>query len=555
MISAHQAAAVGSKDPKKVLIPTPNTTELSAERYAELYPKRFEQPFTYIRSSLTVEDCSGTLYCMSETDDKYLEKLNETRKPGLAPITEDEFETIMDLYESAIQQTQPYLSMDVANIIPFEELEHAFEDTLEPPLKIVAKHIYAYWKELKINRGGRTIIPCLKFEQGEKDDGDPYVCFRRREVRQVRKTRRADHSHSDKLKKLRQEFETARGLVKDVLQREHMRRTAFLLEKQIFEQRRTTIELKRKLGIKDTDEDLINKPRRQRTEPQAPPTLRIPIRQDGKPPDADLRQLSTLHLEEETKRQEKCNTMRKIVRSISKYCLSDVTIDAVCKQADPTPKPPSSFFCSVQSHYLPSPPHSAESASSQPESNAGPMGSTVSIVQAAQCKSPLQPIPRHRRRIGRGGRIFIDRRGFSSVAKENADPIVLDRIKYDNHESDEDEEMTFLFDPFSDSSIKSRATMLSPPPDPTSQPANGMRRQQQQMMASSPLIMAPGAGNSPVSGILPNGHHPGTPHHPLMATNGTPTMLSNGAPMMQANGTPTTQVNGMPVQAFPTPHC
>jgi len=264
--------------------------------------------------------------------------------------------------------------------------------------------------------------------------------------------------------------------------------------------------------------------------------------------------------------------MRKIVRSISKYRLSDVTMDAVCKQADPTPKPPSSFFCSVQSHYLPSPPHSAESASSQPESDAGPMGSTVSIIQAAQYKTPLQLTPRHRRRIGRGGRIFIDRRGFSSVAKENADPIFLDRIKYDNHESDEDEEMTFFFDPFSDSlvtrptfflrdgltdshrSIKSRAMMLSPPPDPTSQPPNGMRRQQQQMMASSPLIMAPGAGNSPVSGTLPNGHHPGTPH-PLMATNGAPTMPSNGVPTMQVNGTPTTQVNGMPVQAFPTPHC
>jgi len=234
-----------------------------------------------------VEDCSGTLYCMSETDDEYLANLNTSRKPGLAPITEDEFETIMDLYESAIQQTQPYLSMDVTNIIPFEELEHAFEETLDPPLKIVAKQIYSYWREQKVNRSGRTIIPCLKvglilvlirsppglllavpctvltlcvqFEQGEKDDGDPYVCFRRREVRQVRKTRRTDASSTDKLKKIRQEFETARGLVKDVLQREHMRRTTFLLEKQIFEQRRTAVDLKKKLNIKDTDEDLINK--------------------------------------------------------------------------------------------------------------------------------------------------------------------------------------------------------------------------------------------------------------------------------------------------------
>lgn len=99
---------------------------------------------------------------MSETDDQYLAKLNESRAPGLPPVTEDQFETIMDLYESAIQQTQPYLSMDVTNIIPFEELEHAFEETLDTALKLVAKHIYTYWREQKVNRSGRTIIPSLK---------------------------------------------------------------------------------------------------------------------------------------------------------------------------------------------------------------------------------------------------------------------------------------------------------------------------------------------------------------------------------------------------------
>jgi enhancer of polycomb-like protein len=164
VISAHQAATVGQKDTKKVFIPTPNTTELSAEQYGKLYPERFRQPHSYIRSSATVEDCSGTSYCMSEADDAYLAKLNASRKP-LPPITEDEFETIIDLYENAIQAAQPYLSMDVTNIIPFEELEHAFEDTLDANLRAAAKQIYPYWKEQKINRGGRTIIPCLKVYQ------------------------------------------------------------------------------------------------------------------------------------------------------------------------------------------------------------------------------------------------------------------------------------------------------------------------------------------------------------------------------------------------------
>lgn len=214
---------------------------------------------------------------MSEIDDKFLAKMNSGRKPGLPPVTEEEFETIMDLYETHIEQAQPYLSMNVNDILPFEDFESTFDENLDANQKAVAKAIYAHWREQKFISGGKSIVPSLKVplfrpfprqpyssamqseRDSEKDDGDPYVCFRRREVRQVRKTRRTDAQSTDKLKKIRQEFETARGLVKDVLQREVMRRISFQLEKQIFEQRRTAIELKRKLNIKDTDEDLINK--------------------------------------------------------------------------------------------------------------------------------------------------------------------------------------------------------------------------------------------------------------------------------------------------------
>ncbi|KAF8534612.1 enhancer of polycomb-like-domain-containing protein [Trichophaea hybrida] len=531
-ISAHQAAAVGSKDSKKVFIPTPNTTELSAEHYGKIYPKRFHQPFSYIRSSATVEDCCGTSYCMSAEDDKYLAKLNSTRKSTLSPITEDEFETIMDLYESTIQQTQPYLSMDVMNIIPFEELEHAFEENLDANLRAVAKSVYSYWKEQKISRGGRSIIPCLKFEQGnEKDEGDPYVCFRRREVRQVRKTRRTDAQSTEKLKKIRQEFETARGLVKDVLQREQMRRTSFVFEKQIFEQRRTAVELKRKLNIKDTDEDLVNKPKRTRTEPAAPPALRIPLRQDGKPPDADLRQLSTARAEDEKRRLEKYNQLRKL-RPLSKYPMVDLTQDALFRQTNPTTTPPVSNFCSVQTFYLPSPPHTAESTVSSPGSGSISLRQgQVSIIQASPKKMPSRNLPTFRRRLGRGGRVLIDRRGHASVSTDNVDPMVIDRIKFDNNNDELD--LVFPVDPYSDRQVKFRAQMLSPPPEHPLVQTPTIRRQ---VMASSPVMMTPGTGNSSANlhqRGMTNGHHPVPPHNPTMAHNAM-------------------QVNGHSTASFPT---
>lgn len=281
---------------------------------------------------------------MSANDDKYLAKLNQTKRP---PISEDEFEAVMDLYENTIQIRQPYLAMDPTNfgISSYDEMESSFEPDIDPGLKNIAKLLYSYWKEQKIARGGNPIIPVLKvsefvqllettrltiaqFEQSsEKDDGDPYVCFRRREVRQVRKTRRTDAQSTDKLKRIRQELEIARGLVKDVLQRETMRKNQFEYERQIFEKRRTIIDLKRKLNIKGDDEDLINKvhsessahpgrtnihqPKRSRTEQNSTPTIRTPVHRDGKPPEQDLRQLSVIQAEEEKRRQEKFYALRK----------------------------------------------------------------------------------------------------------------------------------------------------------------------------------------------------------------------------------------------------
>jgi enhancer of polycomb-like protein len=102
-------------------------------------------------------------------------------------------------------------------------------------------------------------MPTLKFETNlETDDSDPYVCFRRREVRQVRKTRGRDAQVTEKLKKLRKELEEARYLMSRVKVREVMGREQLAIDRQIFEQRAAVKEVKRKLSIKGDDEDLIN---------------------------------------------------------------------------------------------------------------------------------------------------------------------------------------------------------------------------------------------------------------------------------------------------------
>lgn len=102
-----------------------------------------------------------------------------------------------------------------------------------------------------------TLSP--QFETGQDtDDVDPYVCFRRREVRQIRKTRGRDAQSAEKLRRLRKELEDARQLVALVRQRELARKEMLSIERQVFLQRSAVKEHKRKHGIKDDDEDLIN---------------------------------------------------------------------------------------------------------------------------------------------------------------------------------------------------------------------------------------------------------------------------------------------------------
>jgi enhancer of polycomb-like protein len=123
--------------------------------------------------------------------------------------------------------------------------------------------IYPHWRERKIERGGKPIFPVIKFEDNsEKDDTDPYVAFRRREVRQVRKTRRTDQQSSERLRKLVDEMEQAKALMELVVKRERLRKEALQAEWEVFEQRCKVKTIKRALGIKGEDEDLVGHKKR-----------------------------------------------------------------------------------------------------------------------------------------------------------------------------------------------------------------------------------------------------------------------------------------------------
>jgi enhancer of polycomb-like protein len=194
---------------------------------------------------------------MTSDDVAFLKSFNQ--KQGKKPhCSEEELEEIIYFFEEKTQDKQPYADVDNSPVLAYEELEAEFDETISESARRFAKDVYLHWKNQRLLKGNRPLLPSLKFEKNlETDDADPYVCFRRREVRQVRKTRGRDAQVTEKLKKLRKDLEDARVLMSLVKRREVAQREQLHWDKTIFEQRAAVKEIKRKLSIKGDDEELL----------------------------------------------------------------------------------------------------------------------------------------------------------------------------------------------------------------------------------------------------------------------------------------------------------
>ena len=249
---ALQGAATATSV-KEIPVPPPMESDIN---YDALYSRRFAQPVNYIRFSQTVEECIGCQYDMTEDDDEYLKAYNQKRS-AKDRLSEDDFEYIMEVFEDTASVATPFASVD-KTVVPYDHMVGGLHELQMPKIMIHAKETYEYWKQRRTDTGS-ALHPSLKFEtHQETDEMDPFVCFRRREVRQTRKTRARDIQSADKLKKLRQELETGRQLVILSHQREITKRDLLSIDRAVFEQRAKLKQMKIRLGIKVDDEDLVH---------------------------------------------------------------------------------------------------------------------------------------------------------------------------------------------------------------------------------------------------------------------------------------------------------
>jgi enhancer of polycomb-like protein len=152
----------------------------------------------------------------------------------------------------------------------------------------IARIIYPYWRERRTERGGHRIIPTLNVRSSFSHMASPtdpsvqfdetdtqnesYICFRRREIKAIRKTRASQVTSSDKLLRLQSELLSSLELAKNVVNRETLKREGAHQSQNVWEKRLSLVELKRKfpsLGGKEDEELLHDKervPKRPRTD-------------------------------------------------------------------------------------------------------------------------------------------------------------------------------------------------------------------------------------------------------------------------------------------------
>lgn len=247
----------------------------SSVQYDKLYPLTYSEPATYVRFSSTVEDCAGCPYDMDEEDDAFLQSMNKKRNAS-TQCSENQFEEVMNCFEETAQVKQPYAAVDSPPVLSYEEIESSMDDYLEDHTRPFTKDIYEHWKARRLLASNKPLVEGLKvkcspqissidadpfkLETGaDTDDADPYVCFRRREVRQIRKTRGRDAHSAEKLKKLRKELEEAREILAMIRQRETTKRELLAVDRQLFEQRNNLRQVKLNLPdpYKEGDEDIL----------------------------------------------------------------------------------------------------------------------------------------------------------------------------------------------------------------------------------------------------------------------------------------------------------
>ncbi|CAK1593409.1 unnamed protein product [Parnassius mnemosyne] len=200
-----------------LIIPTPEVCEVTdLEFYERCYPADYKMPKQHIHMQLLWEEQEVPEYDIDSEDERWLK---QQRHPEL---TELKFEQMMDKLERSSGQT--VVTLNEAKLL----LER--QDDL-----VIA--VYDYWLNKRLNTQHPLVLSVKTEHRPGQSSNNPYLAFRRRtEKMQTRKNRRNDESSYEKMLKLRRDLARALSLLELVARRERAKRellriTALLAER------------------------------------------------------------------------------------------------------------------------------------------------------------------------------------------------------------------------------------------------------------------------------------------------------------------------------------
>ncbi|XP_017875455.1 enhancer of polycomb homolog 1 isoform X2 [Ceratina calcarata] len=202
-----------------LIIPTPEVSDLAdVEAYDKIYPADYKLPRQLIHMQPFAMEQDIPDYDMDSEDEKWVAV--QSRKMDLTPL---QFEEMMDRLEKSSGQTVVTLNEAKALLKEDDDL-------------IIA--VFDYW----LNKRLKTQHPLLLTVKTEHRFGsaanNPYLAFRRRtEKMQTRKNRKNDETSYEKMLKLRRDLSRAVTLLEMVKRREKTKREHLHLTIEVYEKR------------------------------------------------------------------------------------------------------------------------------------------------------------------------------------------------------------------------------------------------------------------------------------------------------------------------------
>ncbi|XP_056146127.1 enhancer of polycomb homolog 2 [Lampris incognitus] len=214
-ISAQQ---VFREKKENMVIPVPEA-ESNITYYDRLYKGELKVPKQLIHIQPLGLDNEQPDYDMDSEDETLLNRLN--RKMEIKPL---QFETMVDRLEKA--SANQLVSLPEAKLLLNED-------------DYLLKSVYDYWVRKRKNCRGPTLTPQIKQEKRDgSTNNDAYVAFRRRtEKMQTRKNRKNDEASYEKMLKLRREFSRTVTILEMIKRREKAKRELLHLTLEVVEKR------------------------------------------------------------------------------------------------------------------------------------------------------------------------------------------------------------------------------------------------------------------------------------------------------------------------------